>query len=92
MATLIVDVREPAEFTKGHVSGAVNITAGEIMRGAKQLESVAKDTQIVLYCRTGSRSGMAKVALGLQGFVNVINGGDQRRVEGLLGQENGGQR
>ena len=71
---LIIDVREPFEFASGHVEGALNIPPTELMAGAKQLADVAKDTELVLYCRTGSRSNVAIQILQQLGFTNLING------------------
>ncbi len=50
MNRIFIDVREPSEFARGHVSGAINIPPADIMRGAKSLANVSKDTELVLYC------------------------------------------
>ncbi len=71
---LIIDVREPFEFTSGHVDGALNIPPTELMAGATQLQDVPKDTELVLYCRTGSRSNVAIQILQQLGFTNLVNG------------------
>lgn len=71
---IIIDVREPAEYAAGHVPGALNIPPGAIMAGAKKLAGTPKDTQLVLYCNTGSRSNVAKNILGSMGYTNVENG------------------
>ena len=70
----VVDVRTPAEFARGHLPGASNIPHGDITR---RLPSVQPDTaaSIVLYCRTGSRSGIAARQLRELGYTNVINAG-----------------
>lgn len=71
---VIVDVREPFEYQMDHVAGAINIPPAELMAGAKQLDDVAKDTEIILYCRTGSRSNAAMHILQQLGFTNLVNG------------------
>ena len=71
---IIVDVREPYEYAEDHVEGALNIPPAELMTGAPQLDGVAKDTEIVLYCRTGSRSNVAMQILEKLGFTNLVNG------------------
>lgn len=78
---VIIDVREPFEYNMGHVSGALNIPPAELMAGAKQLDNVAKDTELVLYCKTGSRSNVAIQILGQLGFTNLINGINAGHVE-----------
>jgi len=63
---VIVDVRTPAEFEAGHAKGAINIPFDQIAARAGELP--AKDKPLVLYCRTGRRSGIATGALQQLGF------------------------
>ena len=44
MEKVIVDVREPEEFARGHVDGAINMPPADIMAGAPQIKDVPKDT------------------------------------------------
>ena len=81
MNRLIVDVREPVEFNSGHVEGAINIPPSELMSGAKSLQDVPKETEIVLYCVSGSRSNVAKNILSGMGFTNLVNGINKQHVE-----------
>ncbi len=71
---LIVDVRTPEEFATGHYPGAINIPHDNIVDGIRGL-SVAESQPIVLYCRTGNRSGQAEKALVLEGFSAAVNAG-----------------
>ncbi len=81
MSYVIIDVREPGEFSGGHVKGALNIPPSRLMAGAKQLASVLKDANIVVYCRTGSRSNVAAHILHGLGYTNVTNGINKEQVE-----------
>ena len=81
MNPLIIDVREPNEYADGHVDGALNIPPAELMNGTPQLADVAKDTPLILYCRSGSRSNVAMHILRSQGFTNLTNGINQQQVE-----------
>lgn len=81
MQRIIIDVREPFEYAMGHVSGAINLPPAALMAGAKALENVPKDTELVLYCRTGSRSNASAHFLKQLGFTNVVNGINQAHVE-----------
>jgi rhodanese-related sulfurtransferase len=74
MKRLIIDVREPFEFANGHAPGAINIPPAELMQGSPKLDGVDKDTEIILYCVSGSRSRTASIILAQQGFTNVVNG------------------
>ena len=80
MQRMIIDVREPEEFTRGHVNGAINIPPAEIMQGSDKLRDVSKDTEIILYCVSGSRSNVSKQILESQGFTNVANGINKDQV------------
>ena len=81
MSYVIIDVREPFEFATGHVKGALNIPPTKLMNGAKQLKDVAKDAEIIVYCRTGSRSNVAAHILHGLGYSNVQNGINKEQVE-----------
>lgn len=71
---LVVDVRTAGEFSGGHIDGAVNIPYDVI---TSQIATYApeKDRSIIVYCRSGSRSGVAKKYLQNAGYTNVVNGG-----------------
>jgi rhodanese-related sulfurtransferase len=72
---LIVDVREPSEFAGGHVEGAINIPPSVMMAGLpSELADVPKDTEIILYCLSGSRSNASMHFLRQYGFTNLVNG------------------
>src|SRR5690606_27140094 len=73
----LVDVRTPAEFSAGSVKGAVNIPLDRVPR---QLSKFKNKKSIVVFCRSGSRSGQAKSILENNGFQNVINGGTWQNV------------
>ena len=62
---LIIDVRTPEEFAQKHISGALNIPISNIMKGDFNLP---KDKELVLYCRTGSRSSTSAKVLKEQGW------------------------
>lgn len=81
MDRVIVDVREPLEYKLGHVKGAINIPPSHIMAGAEQLQDVPKDTEIILYCVSGSRSNVSMRYLQDLGFTNLVNGINRRHVE-----------
>lgn len=76
----LVDVRTPAEFSTGSVKGAVNIPLDKI---PSQLSLFKNKKSIVVFCRSGSRSGQAKSILEQNGFKNVINGGTWQNVNEL---------
>jgi phage shock protein E len=79
-----VDVRTAEEFNSGHVSGAVNIPHDQMQARWTELAAY-KDTPVVLYCRSGRRSGLALEVLRKQGFTHVENAGglDQLAARGV---------
>ncbi|MFT4769968.1 MAG: phage shock protein E [Glaciecola sp.] len=71
---VLIDVRTAEEFASGHLSGAINIPHGEIIEGIAELD-VSQSTDIVLYCRSGNRSGIATTSLSEAGFSKAMNAG-----------------
>ena len=69
----VIDVRSPMEFESEHFPGAQNIPLEEV--NLKIIEIGAMPKPIVVYCRSGNRSGMAKTILNQQGINEVYNGG-----------------
>ena len=74
MNRIFIDVREPQEFDRGHVDGAINLPPAQIMAGAKELVNIPKDTELILYCLSGARSNATMHLLKQMGFTNLVNG------------------
>lgn len=70
---VVIDVRTPQEFNGGHLDNAVNIPVEDLSRA--DLSFVDKGDHIVVYCRSGNRSGNAKQILLTKGYKHVHNGG-----------------
>lgn len=70
---LVVDVRTVEEFNSEHYPKAKHIPLNEIENRISEFGDKAKP--IILYCRSGNRSGKAKLILEQAGFTNVINAG-----------------
>jgi rhodanese-related sulfurtransferase len=73
----LADVRTPGEFASGHVKGSVNIPLDSV---PDQLAKFKNKKNIIVFCRSGARSGQAKLILTQNGFTNVINGGTWDQV------------
>ena len=68
----LVDVREPAEHNEFNIGGEL-IPLGEIQSmNVDQLEDY-KNKELILYCRSGNRSGQACQILEMMGFTNTKN-------------------
>ncbi len=74
----LVDVRTTGEFDRGSYPGAVNIPLQELE--ARISEFGEKDREIIVFCRSGNRSGQAKTILKDAGYTNVKNGGGLKEM------------
>lgn len=79
---MLIDVRTPEEYGETHIEGAINIPVSDIERGNRGvLESLEKDSSILLYCRSGGRAEYALTLLQKEGFTNVTNLGGMEDVQ-----------
>lgn len=71
---LVVDVREPREYKRGHVPHAELIPLSKIMF---EIPDIPRDREIVLVCRAGRRSARAAHVLQTKGFdnISILKGG-----------------
>jgi rhodanese-related sulfurtransferase len=71
---LIVDVREPQEYTAGHIPGAINIPRGVLEFKLDQFPDLQdRNREVVLNCQGGGRSALATAAMQELGFKNAVN-------------------
>lgn len=84
--SIVIDVREPAEFANGHISHAVNLPRGILEFQVASIPQVAsascapevaieqlKKGRVYLICRSGGRSALAAQSLQQMGFEDVIS-------------------
>lgn len=77
---LVLDVRERSEFELAHIKGALNVPRG-ILEAACEYDYAetepelvtARERPIVVVCRSGNRSAMAALVMGLIGYRNVAS-------------------
>ena len=90
---LVIDVREPDEYSQGYIANAVNIPRGLIEfaifdhPGTKPCLDQANisETKITVYCKSGGRSALAVQSLQSMGFKSVLS-----LEEGIMGWEAAG--
>ena len=70
----VIDVRTEAEWQAGHVDGAVWWGLEEELRQGN-MPSIASDSQVYIYCRSGNRSAEATGIMRDNGFTNVFDVG-----------------
>ena len=76
----IIDVREDEEVAQGMIPGAKHIVMYTI---PDRLDEIPKDTEVILVCRSGNRSGRVYDFLEMQGYTKTYN-----MVGGMLAWEN----
>ncbi len=76
---VLVDVREPGEWADGEVAEPANLLSLSDLRGDrtgwKSFLAENKDKELILYCRSGNRSGIAARILTKEGFTVANAGG-----------------
>jgi phage shock protein E len=73
---VVLDVRSASEFATGHIKGATLIPHDELPSRLAEVEALTKGDKnraIVVYCRSGRRSGIAKSTLLNAGYHRVTN-------------------
>jgi rhodanese-related sulfurtransferase len=69
-APLLLDVRTPAEYSQGHIAGALNIPVDQVAARHGAL-GVGRDREVVVYCQSGKRAARARQTLESLGYSNV---------------------
>jgi rhodanese-related sulfurtransferase len=70
---LVLDVRDPKEYTESHIPGSVNIPYGDLLERMGELPT---DRTIAAICSGGKRSGLAASILQREGFDDVVHVGN----------------
>ena len=69
---VVLDVREPGEYSAGHVLGAKNLPLSRLGSPGADLPK-RKERPVIVYCESGERSAKAAAALRKHGFARVMN-------------------
>ena len=74
---ILIDVRSPQEYNEGHLDNSILLPEYEIL---KKIEDIIpnKNTKIILYCSSGTRSKKAQEELEKMGYVKAI---DKKKCE-----------
>ena len=68
---VMLDVREPAEFSAGHAPNAKNIPLAQLDKRVGELEKL-KNRPVVIVCQTGGRAHTATALLKKAGFAEIV--------------------
>jgi hydroxyacylglutathione hydrolase len=66
---LVLDIRNPREWTTGHIAGSVNIPLGHLQ---ERIGEIPRDRRIAVHCAGGYRSSIAASILHQHGITNLI--------------------
>jgi rhodanese-related sulfurtransferase len=69
---ILLDVRQPEEHAEDNIPNSILIPLGELPERINELEAY-RDKEIIVYCRSGNRSGQACMFLQMSGFTNPVN-------------------
>ena len=79
-APVLLDVREPAEFSLLRIPGSINVPRGVLEQSCEwdYDETIpflvdGRELEIVVICRSGKRSALAADVMQQMGFVNVVS-------------------
>ncbi len=70
---ILIDVRTAEEFKEGHLGKAINIPYETVVDELSKKENVNFETPIIVYCKSGNRSGQAYNSLKVAGYKNVFD-------------------
>lgn len=77
---ILLDVREPAEFSRLHLAGSVNVPRGVLEQSCEwdydetvPALAAGRTQEIVVICRTGNRSALAADVMLQMGFGQVVS-------------------
>lgn len=79
---ILIDVRSIPEYKSGSIKGAMNIPHEIIGNNLSHLKD--KNQAIILFCKSGVRSSMAKAILKKHGYTNLYNGGSINSLSAQL--------
>jgi rhodanese-related sulfurtransferase len=69
---LLLDLRQPAAFAQGHISGARRMDSSDMLSAGDHLKKY-KEKPLVVYCESGSTGAAAVRVLAGQGFTRAYN-------------------
>jgi len=79
---LVLDVREPSEYTAGHIAGSTLLPLHQL---SSRVGELPKDREIICVCASGSRSSSAARQLTGAGFTVLnLSGGLSRWMQAGL--------
>ena len=83
---VIIDIRDKADYVKGHIKGAINVPYGVDV--AEALENIPNDKTVYVYCYSGQTASQTVVLLNLAGkTAKNVSGGWNNGISKVSGYE-----
>ena len=70
---VLIDVRTNDEYRNGHLDKAINIPYDVIDSEIKKYKDIDENSTIIVYCKSGQRSGKAYETLKNMGYKNIYD-------------------
>jgi len=70
--SIMIDVRTKQEWDNGYIESAIHIPLKNLSKDIGKY-TLNNNEEILLYCRSGNRSGKAKLILEELGYTDIIN-------------------
>ena len=70
--SIMIDVRTKQEWDNGYIERAIHIPLKNLSKDIGKY-TLNNNEEILLYCRSGNRSGKAKLILEELGYTDIIN-------------------
>jgi len=67
----VLDVREQSEYNENHIEGTLLLSVNNITQESLDKLGLKKDDEIIIYCRSGSRSARAYELMHNLGYTNI---------------------
>lgn len=74
-AVVVIDVRTAEEYANTHIEGAYSMPLDTLLQNEQLPLLKENDTPVLVYCRSGRRSGLAMHNMSKAGYKNVFNMG-----------------
>ncbi len=69
----LIDIREVFEYTSSSIDGTDLLLPTSMLQAHLDKLEALKDEPVVLYCRTGNRTGQVMMALERMGYTNIVH-------------------
>lgn len=78
---MLIDVRTEEEFNTKHLANAINIPFDKIVDTLKTYGTIDFNVPLIVYCKSGGRSGQAAASLIKEGYKKVYDLGAMSNCE-----------